>query len=170
MSEPGDLARLPRRRAVRVVLRHRTLGLVLLPTSDVDRATRLPWWELPGGGLEPGEQLADALGRELEEELGLTVRPEQVVEGPWTRTVVYPRADGWWWQDEHVVTVDLDEVPTFSATARTPAERLAHGEPRWWTVAEVVASQERFFPRSLPRLLPAFLRGERLAEGPTVFW
>lgn len=37
-------------------------------------------WTLPGGLVEPGERLADAVRREMKEETGLDVRPRQVVE------------------------------------------------------------------------------------------
>jgi len=38
------------------------------------------YWSLPGGMLETGEQLAEALRREVREETGLEVRPLAVVE------------------------------------------------------------------------------------------
>jgi len=144
--------------------------LVLLPTCDPVRPSRLPWWELPGGGVEAAESPEEAAVRELGEELGVDIGVEQVAVGRWTRTVVYPRVDGWWWQDETVVQVGLGQVPAWSLTGRTAEEQAAHGQPRWWSVEEVVASAERFFPDSLPTVLPRFLRGERIAEGPVVFW
>ena len=54
-----------RRRAARVVLLDSAGQVLLLAARDPADAGKLPWWEIPGGGIDPHEDTADAARREL---------------------------------------------------------------------------------------------------------
>ena len=58
--------------AVGVLIRERDGALLI--TSRPAGKPRAGWWEFPGGKLEAGETVEDALRRELHEELGITIR------------------------------------------------------------------------------------------------
>jgi len=66
----------------------RTDGAFLL-TSRPEGKPYSGYWEFPGGKIEPGESLEEALRRELHEEIGLEIAAPQ----PWkTELVDYPHA------------------------------------------------------------------------------
>jgi 8-oxo-dGTP diphosphatase len=77
-ATPGDDRRYPRRPLVGV-------GAILLDGERILMAQRgkeplKGWWSLPGGALETGESLADAVRREAREETGLEIEPLGVLE------------------------------------------------------------------------------------------
>lgn len=66
----------------------RSDGAFLLTSRPTGKAYE-GYWEFPGGKLEAGETVAQALARELQEELGITIGPAT----PWKiETVDYPHA------------------------------------------------------------------------------
>jgi len=64
------------------------LGEFLICRMPADRGVFPGLWGLPGGGIEPGETMLDALHREVREELGLAVvraHPLFFKEGRYTK-------------------------------------------------------------------------------------
>jgi 8-oxo-dGTP pyrophosphatase MutT (NUDIX family) len=152
------------RSSVRVVLQDAG-GRVLLFRARLASRSREPWWELPGGGIEPGESYQQTVVRELAEETGLQVSPDQVGLPRWRRSATWTARGIRRLQHEVVVHVRLDvHEPPITDGGRTAEELEDYTGARWWTVAELLASPERFYPGRLPDLLPAFLAGADLTE------
>ena len=75
------------------VTRIGTCGLLFAPDEAqvlVHQRADNGFWGFPGGALEHGESVLEALGREITEETGLVIPAEA-----WTLTGIYSRPDQW---------------------------------------------------------------------------
>lgn len=150
---------------MRVVVRDAAGAVLLFRTRESTLPALGFWWELPGGGVEPGEGYREAAVRELAEETGLAVPTGHVGPPRWRRSVTY-RWRGWRrLQHEVVVAVELTGVrPAVSAAGQLTHEVEDYVGFRWFAPEALASSGERFFPGRLPLLLAGFLAGERLTE------
>jgi 8-oxo-dGTP pyrophosphatase MutT (NUDIX family) len=153
-----------RRRAARVVLLDSSAQVLLLSAKDPADARKPPWWEIPGGGIDPNEATADAARRELHEETGIT----DVEIGPcvWTQHSVFSFGGFDFDQHEHIHvawcdTIDVGELRPAGLEA---LEVLAFGGARWWALDDLLASEERVLPHRLREFLPELVDGRLPAE------
>jgi 8-oxo-dGTP pyrophosphatase MutT (NUDIX family) len=152
------------RDAVRVVLTERAGRILLFHVLTPDQAPD-GWWELPGGGIAPGESYLEAAVREIREETGLALDPAQVSPPSWRRDTTWVSHGQRRLQHEVVVLARIAaDQPAIVDGGRTPQEVEDFVTSRWWPVPEITGSRQRFYPGRLPGLLPAFLAGESIDE------
>jgi 8-oxo-dGTP pyrophosphatase MutT (NUDIX family) len=144
--------------------------MLLFHTHDPDHPDLGTWWELPGGGIDPGETYLDAAIRELREETGIVAEDSQFGPPTWRRRASFRHRQRRHLQDEVIVTLRLHiPGPDVDEAHRLDYERDDYFGFRWWPRPEVLSSKERFYPGQLPPLLDAFLRGEQINE-PFELW
>jgi 8-oxo-dGTP pyrophosphatase MutT (NUDIX family) len=152
------------RRSARVLLLDGADRLLLIRSAFKNSGRPPPGhvWFTPGGGVEPGEDLAVAAARELREETGLAADPAGL------RLVAYSCATkdlGWvsglLRDDFFLYRVPRHEVDLSGLTA---FERRHYTGHRWWTHAELAETAETIYPRELAPLLADLIAGRIPAD------
>ena len=153
------------RDVVRAVILDADERVLLFRTRDPTYPELGTWWELPGGGLEPGETYLEAIVREVAEETGLVITAGQVGPPVWRRRATYRYRGERRISNEVVVAVRLAQVaPPIDGAGRVGFEADDYYDFGWLSVAEVAASTERFYPGRLPEFIGPLLAGEQIDE------
>lgn len=161
----GDDLPLVHRKCVRLIVTDADGSILLLATRDPTYPELGEWWELPGGGIEEGETLAQAAARELWEETGISVAIEQIGHPLWSRTSTFKVHGTRHVQSEEVMVVSIDQrQPELDTDNREGVEIEDYFDHRWWSVADILRSTEKFYPGRIAKHLPEVLAGVRVRE------
>lgn len=117
------------------------------------------FWFTPGGGLEVGESAREGAVRELLEETGFRLEPQELIGPVWRRTAVFDFASRPYTQhEEFYVGRRADaERRAVSSIALTPEEREAIDGTEWLTAADLRADAREVFPARLLAAWEEFL-------------
>lgn len=162
------------------------VGVLITPDGRVllgDRPAGKPWagwWELPGGKLEAGESVMQALSRELREELGI----EMTAATPWVTYVHrYPtttvrlyfcRVTGWTGEPQSLEQQQLKWVDIATATQLPDLLPAAYPPLRWLQLPTkyLISSvkNEAGLPTFLKTLSQALSEGVELVQWREADW
>jgi ADP-ribose pyrophosphatase YjhB (NUDIX family) len=137
------------RKAARVVLLDPDDRVLLMRYDDNPPNGR--HWSTPGGGVEEGEEYRDAAQRELAEETG------------WHDIVLTAEVHRRIFEMEYAGQIVSQQERLYLARTEQPCRPIRGVESmhaadgiaawRWWTLAEIDASDEQIWPAGLTRLI-----------------
>jgi 8-oxo-dGTP pyrophosphatase MutT (NUDIX family) len=139
------------RRAGRVLLLDAAGRVLLFHGYDPARPEHA-YWFTPGGGLDEGETAAEGAARELFEETGLAVPADRLGAAVRREITEFPFAGNWYRQEQEffLLRVDSWQVDTVGFS---DIERDSVDGHRWWSVEDLEATTDRYYPADLADLL-----------------
>lgn len=151
------------RRAARVVLLDPDRRILLINASDPGDPSKGEWWEIPGGGQDPGETSEIAAARELYEETGIA----DAEMGPcvWVQHARFQFGGYTFDQKERVHVAWCGPVEEIRPAHLEALEALAFKGARWWSLEELMASDVATLPVNLRDHLRDLVEG-RLPDLP----
>ena len=125
----------------------------VMPKDYIVSASR--FWATPGGEIEPGEHVVEAVIREVREETG--------IEGFEVGLELWFGSNQIVFKGEPIETLERffevrSPTPALGTTRWTEIEKQVMRSHRWWTVDELLATDEPIFPPQFGTLVDAFLR------------
>jgi 8-oxo-dGTP pyrophosphatase MutT (NUDIX family) len=134
------------------------------------RATEGLVWLTPGGGVHPGEPVAEAAARELREETGIIADPAELgsmvafSRGLWSADdgQVFAADDSYFWLRVADTAVDTSQQEDLERSLI-----LGH---RWWTVEELAATSDLVYPIGAAGLMRTLLTEGRPAAPVHLPW
>lgn len=142
------------RETARILLRNSS-GQFFLLLTHFDPEVELPArWITPGGGIDAGETELEAAVRELREETGLIVAPQDLGEPIGSLSGKWLWGDGQTWHtyrdtffELYVESFQLDD------SGWTDDERRDVLEYRWWDLDDLLNSSELVGPQGLAKFI-----------------
>jgi 8-oxo-dGTP pyrophosphatase MutT (NUDIX family) len=139
------------RRAARVLVVDAAGRVLMLQGFDPADPGRRYWFTV-GGGLEPGESVAEAAVRELFEETGLQIPVDRLGAPVWSDVTEFPFDGRRYRQEQQWFLV---RVPSLSVdrSGFDAIERATVSDVAWWSLSDFATSPDAYYPPDLPSLL-----------------
>ncbi|WP_426592087.1 NUDIX hydrolase [Cellulomonas sp. McL0617] len=146
------------REAARVILLDESDRVLLIRGHDVDQPER-SWWFTVGGGIDDGEDAANAALREVREETGIVLTPDDLVGPVFTRSAIFDFYAEHCRQDEvlYLARVPADRFAAEDRAGWTDLELDVIDELRWWSLDDLERVDIEVFPDTLVTLVRGLL-------------
>ncbi len=146
------------RRAARAIPIAPSGRVLLLRAGDPRDPGAGNWWEIPGGGIDPGESSEDAAARELYEETG--IRDAEVGPCVWVQRNRFTFAGLRFDQHERIHVAWCREEHDVVPAALEWLEAAAFDGHQWWDIDSLLEADVAVLPARLRDHIVAVANGE----------